>query len=283
MLTFEVTVPPDSAGGAQLRMTLDAEHWMDAWRLALGELGEPVPPAEQVTCRIGHDGAVEVIVVESGRRLFIRSTTLHGARDSAPGSPGLPAGIPPVESLAPERPRIRRISRAPQTTARPAAPERSVPVAAPLGGGADTSANEALGMLQRHVRCEEILLWTPAPDGHGWRLHSARGVDPRFVPGLLLRETDSITGALESGPGRRTFVGAGTTMRCSRGFGRKVVIAVKSAVWAPVRVHDETVALIVLLNARRSGGFTDPELSAVDELSQVLGARLERAGLAGFE
>lgn len=283
MLTFEVTVPPAHSGGAQIRMTLDAEHWMEAWGLALAELGEPVPPPEQVTCRIGHDGAVEVIVPQSGRRLFIQSTTQRGARGGPAGTPGLPAGVPPIERPATERARIRRVARAPQTTASPAVPVRAVPAASALTGGADTSADEALAMLERHVRCAAILLWSPAPDHRGWKLHSAQGLDPRLTPGLLLREAGSIVSALERGPGRRTFAGEGATMRCTRGFGRRVAVPVRSAVWAPVIVRGETAALILLLNAERPSGFTDPELSAVEELSHILGTRLERAGISGFE
>lgn len=283
MLTFEVTVPPDGAEGAQIRMTLEAEHWMEAWGLALAELGEPIPSPDRVTCRIGHDGAVEVIVPESGRRLFIRSTTPRGALGGPAGTPGVPAGGPPLERPARERARIRRVPHAPQTTASPAAPDLGVPAASALTGGADTSADEALAMLERHVRCAEVLLWSPAPDRHGWKLHSARGLDSRFAPGLLLREAESIVSALERGPGRRTFAGAGATLRCTRGFGRRVVVSVRSAVWAPVVAQGETAGLILLLNAERLSGFTDAELSAVEELSRILGARLERAGLRSFE
>lgn len=280
MLTFEVTVPPDHAGGAQIRMTLDAEHWMEAWGLALAELGEPVPSPDRVTCRIGHDGAVEVIVPESGRRLFIQSTTPRGTRGGAAGTAGVPADVPPIARPATERARIRRVTRAPETTASPAAPVLNVPAAT---GGAGASAGEALAMLQRHVRCAELLLWSPAPDGRGWILHSARGLDSRFAPGLLLREAESVVSALERGPGRRTFVGAGATLRCTRGFGRRLVVSVRSAVWAPVVAQGDTVGLILLLNAERPSGFTDPELSAVEELSQTLGARLEHARIGGFD
>ncbi len=283
MLRFEVTVPATERGGAQLRMTLDAEHWMEAWRLALAELGESVPPPDQVTCRIGHDGSVEVVTLNGGRRLFIHCTTHRHPRDSPSGTPGVPAGIPAVERDPADRPRIRRISRPPETTAGPAAPALAVPSAAPLTGSASTSADEALAMLERHVRCESILLWLPNPGRQGYKLRSALSRDVRMVAGVILRDGDAITPHLTDGPGRRTFAGDGIGLRISRGFGRKFKASVKSVVWAPIVVRGQTVALTMLLNAGRPTGFTDPELSAVDELSRILGARLERAGLDGFE
>ncbi|MCB9727741.1 MAG: hypothetical protein H6744_11175 [Deltaproteobacteria bacterium] len=287
MPTFEVTVPPEEGGGTSIRMTVEAEHWMDAWRCALDELDEAVPPPHEVTCRIGHDGSVEVIAPAPGRRLFIQSTPRRDLRESPSGNPGVPVDAQPVAPAAPaERPRIRRVGHAKKPdsgTAHAVAPDLVVPAAAPLTGGPVTSAEDALEMLERHVRCEEIQLWIPAPSRHGWRLHTSRGLDPRFVPGVLLRESELFPGAAAGGPGRRTFVGAGASVRCTRGLGRKFVVAVKSAVWAPVTVAGEAIALILLLNARRSGGFTDPELSAVDELSRILAARLERAGLSGFD
>ena len=148
-----------------------------------------------------------------------------------------------------------------------------VPYAPAFDGGVTTTTREALDMLGQHVRAEATQYLVPTEDAAGWRVESARGSMTRQVTGATLRSTEAVLGSKEGGSGRRTFAGEGVKIRFARGLGRKVAFNVKSALWAPIQGEFETVGLLLLLNARREGGFTDSDLSAVNELARLLARR----------
>lgn len=325
MVAFEVTVPEtDGSGGSAIQMVIHAEHWMEAWKQALSELGEGTTDAAQVTCKIGSDGSVEVVALGSGRRVLVRS--LDDAEEAAATDPRVVSGPMPWEEPsiqveapaapvtreraangpgAPQDPQAMRTlfnpivklerkapasrpteARRPQIR-RPARRQRAaiddpvgvVPYVRPVQGGPETSTEEALDMLRRHVICDAAQFLVPAPEGKGWRVEVARGVQEEQLLGELLRTKEAVPGPVDGGPGRRTFAGQGVPVRYSRGFGRSTRVRVKSALWAPVRDDLRVLGLLLLLNARRSQGFTDGELSAVSELAELLAARFTHAGM----
>ncbi len=221
MVAFEVTVPDtDEAGGSAIQMVIHAEHWMEAWKQALSELGEGTTDAAQVTCKIGSDGSVEVIALGSGRRVLVRSldegdaetdksSPAHQLPWEAPSiqvpdelptvtknrPPPVVAGPPPdpqasrtvfnpivklerkEPSSRPSKPRRPQIRRPPARRQRAVIddPVGVVPYVRPVQGGPETSTEEALDMLRRHVHCDAAQFLVPEPEGKGWRVEVARG------------------------------------------------------------------------------------------------------------
>ncbi len=183
-------------------------------------------------------------------------------------------------SAAPEPPARARIVRKKQGTDRRKRPDPKgskvgsrLPYAAGFDGGYSTTTREALDMLGRHVRAEATQYLLPVEDGAGWRVDSARGSMSAQLTGALLRSKEPIPGPVDRDPGRRTFAGEGVKVRYSKGLGRRQTFNVKSALWAPIRRDAELVGLLLLLNARRDGGFSDADLSAVRELAQLMATR----------
>lgn len=286
MHAFEVTVPPlEDAAGSALRMVIHAPHWMDAWKQALLELGEPASGDAQVTCKIGSDGSVEVVALGSGRRVLVRSLEEQvGLEEEAPRPRERPAPrrgelLTTIQDRRPatsERPKIRKMPRRQRSVLDD--PVAVVPYVRPVSGGPETSTAEALDMLRRHVACDAVLFLLPESDGKGWRVDIARGGEHDGLVGELLRPKERIPGPVDGGPGRLTFAGEGVAVRFVRSFARRSTVRVKSALWAPVKDGYRVLGLLLLLNARRGAGFTDGELSAVRELADLVAARFSESG-----
>ena len=308
MHAFEVTVPDtDGSGGSAITMVIRADHWMEAWKQALAELGEGATDAAQVTCKIGSDGSVEVVALGSGRKVLVRSIPDEADEPLPQERPAVEVDeaqkvtrlSAPIVQPRVERPDSRRgqrttIQDAPRARAKIGPklrrgvrrqraqgvddPVGVVPYVRPVAGGTETSTEEALDMLRRHVSCDVTQFLLPDPEGKGWRVEVSRGQKSSELGELLLRTKEPIPGPVDGGPGRRTFAGAGVPVKYVKNFARRTTVRVKSALWAPVKDGYRVLGLLLLLNARRSHGFTDAELSAVRELADLLAARFRAAG-----
>jgi len=153
MTTFEVTVQSTlraDAESAPLRLLVEADNWVAAWREGLRFVGRAELP-EDAVCTTGHDTGMLVEVPSDGTRFQVRPLAEHRGPRPLPGQPlVLAAGAPAAHAAAglePARPPV------PRSTATSATPD---PIAKVL------SDLERQRLLSRPVR---ISSWTGLPTG----------------------------------------------------------------------------------------------------------------------
>ena len=102
MSTFEVTIA--SAESSPLRLLVEADNWVAAWREALRVGGTADLPAD-ARCSVGDDGLVDIDVPSLGRRYALRPTVAAAPRE---GRPVLVAGETLVDVQATRHPKLFR-------------------------------------------------------------------------------------------------------------------------------------------------------------------------------
>ncbi|MDP6944543.1 MAG: hypothetical protein QF464_10370 [Myxococcota bacterium] len=283
MKPFEVTITMPSPEPA-LQMLLDANHWMEAWKTAMRELGLEDFDEGQVTCKIRGDGAVEIIMPDlQGRRFLVAS---------APGPEPTTSDRPAAKSKRGRRPCItieemhpvRPDDTLPDTpAARPrstkrntAPPDQVYPKVYPLGGGEHTNLREAVTMLASHVDAEHVLFLLPSPERTSWTVTLSAQQRGSDLDDTHLAGSAPVPGPVDSAAGRRRFAEPVSLVFARANHGTTVVTA-RSVLWAPVHVDRALRGVFLLLNAPGPSGFEHSDLEATQHVASLLAKRLQPA------
>jgi hypothetical protein len=275
MKPFEVTVTMPGPEPA-LQMLLDANHWMEAWKIAMGELGLQDFDDSQVTCKIRADGAVEVIMPEFGGRRFLVATA-PSPEPTTTDRPAAPDKRPviTIEELKPVKPD----DTVPELEATPAVGMSHVhlyPRVAPLDGGDETNLREAVTMLASHVPAEHVLFLVPSPERTAWRVAVSRGLAGVTLDGAELSGTAPVPGPVDTAAGRRRFAQT-VILSFTPPVGTPTLVHAQSALWAPVHVDSTCRGVFLAVNAPRATGFDGGEFDATQQLAELVARRMQPA------
>ena len=280
MKPFAVTVTTLDATQS-LRMQLDASHWMDALKETLSELGLAETEEADVRCKIRVDGAVEVTCIGLADRRFLvvddpgEMGVTHeelAAVDPWRQSPSLT--VDEMRAIGPEdqpqtRPTSRRQVRADEQ-------ERLYPAVSGISGDASTCIRESLFTAQGHVPCELGLFLTLNAERSAWTVMCDSRGSVGTLEGTSLSCLSAVPGPVNRLYGRRRFEDPVTlTFVDDRGIPR--LIHVRSALWAVVRQASDIQGVMLLLNAPRDTGFSEPEFESCQTLTVLLSERLKAA------
>ena len=276
MPRFEVELPPEVEGGAAMRVRLEADDWIAAWRRTLVELGDGVDPRD-LTCDIQPE-SIEVRHLVTGRRLIIRPDSREPlppptaevalARETlrvpVVGRPQLGGRVQQSRSGA--RRRLR-------TSGHRAYHVVGSPFVASLTGDGATRADEAIATAFRHIPCGAAQLLVREAVRGALRVSAAQGELAQAITGSRLLLGRSLVGATEHGPARVKLAGEGHRLRYQIGLLRRLDYAVSSLLWVPVPRAGQTREVILLLNSAHRRGFSDADMQAVCELARVISAQ----------
>jgi len=279
MKPFEVTVTMPGPEPA-LQMQLSAGHWMEAWKVAMYELGLGSFDESLVTCKIRPDGAVEVIMPELGGRRFLVATA-PGPEPTTTDRPAASGRSPAItiEELHPVKPddTVPEMSAAPgPEAARAAADQQLYSPVHPLDGGDKTNVREAVAMLASHVPAEHVLFLVPSEDRTTWIVAESRGLARRGLDGSQLAGTAPVPGPVDALAGRRRFAEP-VLLAFAPPEGAPTMVELHSALWAPVHVEDAVRGVFLALNAPHAAGFGHGEFDATQQLATLVAQRMATA------
>jgi hypothetical protein len=269
MKAFEVTITTLSSGPS-LRMSLDAAHWMDAWKAAMSELGLPVLDDADVHCEIQGDGSVEVSIHDRHERRFLVSSqpaTLSTTQDQPRHDHRASITIEEMRAVKAEQAAsgCGQTRRAEST----APPDRTYPAVYGLDGDWDGTVREATSMLASHVAAERVLFLIPNRERSGWRVLCHGGRDHEDLRGRELSSSGPLPGPVNRVSGRRRFAPP-TTLTLTAPDGAPLLVTVASALWSTVRMDDDVRAVLLVLNASRAEGFSRSELEAARQVAALV-------------
>jgi hypothetical protein len=277
MKAFEVTVTTSSPE-PKLQMNLDAAHWMDAWKMAMSELGLPVLDTSDVRCEIRADGAVEVSVPDQhGRRFLVSAAPCPETTTQEQPAPPKAAALRPsitIEEMPAigvadqpiTRPLMARSKREPP-------PGRLYPAVYRLDGNEESILRESISMIAGHAPAEHALFLVPNQDRSGWRIALSQGRHSEALRHLELSSSEPLPGPVNRTSGRRRL-NAPVTLTFTGSDNAPLLVTVSSALWSTVRVDGVLRGLFLLLNAARSDGFTHNEFEAAQHVATLVTSRL---------
>lgn len=253
-IAFDITIP---SPGCLIRVEIVAGDWIEAWQLALAELGTTAAPAD-VDCGIYPGDKVVVTVKATGVRLELRSS----------GRLVKPAG--PAHAPDPTRPkRPTPVLQLPVVARRSQHPMLGpIPSVGQLDEGAAEAALQILGMLAAHLGATTTLYVAKARRG----CRTILGSQGDLAVGLeaIVGNASWLTLA-ESQPLRLGFA-ADSTLMCRRCDGVLRQLDIRNVAAAPVRGG----GMFLLLDGPKSGrvnGFSDGELDALTYAAELVSRR----------
>ena len=277
MKSFEVTITTSSEGPT-LRMTLDAAHWMAAWKGAMSELGITCIDEADMRCAIRPDGAVEVSLPDQHGRRFVVSSDAIG-EGTTQDQPAQPTGYSQRPSITIEE--MPAICVEDQPTTRPVGrrtkgtqePNKLYPAVYRLDGDQEGILRESCSMLAGHISAQYVQFLLPNEDRSGWQVALSHG---RHGEGLETRElssSDPLPGPVNQLSGRRRFE-APVALTFTEPEKTPVIISVRSGLWSAVRTDGVLRGVFLLLNSERSAGFLHEELGIVQRVADLVTDRL---------
>ncbi len=311
MTPFEITIASEPQGGAQMTLTVDADHWIDAWQRGLAELGEPADPRD-VDCEVAQ-GEIRLRMRSTGRRLVIRATHPAGAVASiAAPPPALPrprravprgpedftaidlASVTPewADRLAPDAPAHDCRRRAPARLAprwrlttddgRPRVDTgdrfRLIPRVGRLGDTREEVAARTAELLWRHIPCAGAQVLLTERHGRGLRVQASLGAPGATVIGAQVASDQTCLALATRSSMRMDLQGGDARLAYQVTLRQRVTVGVRSLLGVPLGAPGQRgglVGVLLLLDSPRPGGFTGGELTAVRYLATVAQARLE--------
>ena len=278
MRPFEVTITMPGAEPA-LQMRLDANHWMEAWKVAMSELGIDDFDESQVTCKIRPDGAVEVVMPDLLGRRFLVASAPRVERTTS----DRPATIVKaskrqcitIEEMAPVKAddTVPELSAAHQSNRTATGRHHVYARVSRLDGGLETNLREAIGMLAGHVPAQHVLFLLPSVNRESWEIALSRGARDGALEHTRLAGSSPVPGPVDAIAGRRHFAEP-VTLTFAPSQGPATLVTVNSALWAPVRVDGTCYGVFLALNTARPTGFDGGEFDATQKLAALVAARL---------
>ena len=285
MKPFEVTILC-SDSEPSLSLQLDALHWLDAWKEAVGELGLRSLDESDIRCHIRDDGAVEVSLIgESERRFLVKAEvppeavtqTRRSMRGRTVQNPSMTIEEMKPVSLEdlPKEPVTRRTTRRVSATFEG---QGLYPAVTALEGDRERILRESTEMLAAHIPAERVIFVRTTEERSGWEVMFDTSAEGPSLKGALLPGSSPVPGPVSYVLGRRRFDPPATLTFLSADD-RPILIALNSALWCGVRDEGVLQGVFLLLNAPRELGFEQRELDTIQSVSNLLVTRLMVLGI----
>jgi len=259
-------------------MTLDADHWMAAWKGAMSELGiTPIDEAD-VRCAIRADGAVEVSLPDQhGRRFVVSSDAIsEGTTQDQPAQPARHSQRPSItiEEMPAicleEQPTTRPVGRRPKDTQEP---NKLYPAVYRLDGDHEGVLRESCSMLAGHINAEYVQFLLPNEDRSGWQVALSHSRHEEVLEARELSSSDALPGPVNQISGRRRFQEP-VALTFTTPEQAPVIVTVRSGLWSAVRTDGVLRGVFLLLNSESTAGFNHEDLVTVQRVAGLVTDRL---------
>jgi len=265
-IAFEVTLDDPHVA---VHMAVPADNWIEAWQLALAELGTSATPSE-VQCGIYPGDKIVVDVLTTGQRLVVRS---QGRVDKARTER---AAISDAELPLPPRPAaVLTMRRRTLSTLDHGSVQGWIPAVGQLSDDRHTAIEQALDMLVQHIPAASHQYLRQAGSGE-WVVAAARGWMADELCGWSLAPRQPMVQLASQGALRLQHVQqqaeggrSGAVLEYRRPPFDPLLEQVHSICGTPVPGH----GVLLLVDSPRDDGFSEGELKALAYAAELIGRR----------